>query len=470
MNRQDVKEYIKEWTTIHQDEFTAIAKELHRNPELGLCEFESSKLLEDILEKHGFTVERGVAELPTAFIATYGSEGNVVGFNAEYDALPGMSQKPGVDHKEPVTEGAPGHACGHNLLGTAGCMGAIALRYAMEEKGMKGIIKVFGSPAEEICIGKPYMAKAGCYNGVDFFVDWHPNVYNAVFEDYCSAFFNVKYHFKGKACHGNKPWYGRSALDGAILTTHAIEMLREHVAPNCDEAANTINYTFSNVGPGIANVVPEDASLWVVGRFRTIEQLKDAMDRIDACAEGCAKAAGVTVRKEFITATHDKIPTATLSKVMYDNLKEEGPISLTEAEKARISRMEESMGYEKVGLSMDIEEFKEAGTILCDTSEFSWFAPYTTVWLSLAPAEGGWHNWMIASNDGSDIGFKTMQKAARIMAYTACDAIEDDALIADAKKELKERLAGQTYETLIPDGVKPPYGINAGIMKQYRVK
>lgn len=470
MGKQEVKKYISRWIEENQEEFIAIAKELHRNPELGLCEFEASRQLEDVLEKHGFTVERGVAQLPTAFIATYGTEGNTVGFNAEYDALPGMSQVAGADEKCPVKPGAPGHACGHNILGTAGCLGAIALKYAMDEMGMKGMIKVFGSPAEEICIGKPYMAKAGCYEGVDFFVDWHPNVYNAVFEDYCSAFFNVKYHFKGKSCHGNKPWYGKSALDGAILTTHAIEMLREHVAPNCDEAANTINYTFSNVGPGIANVVPEDASLWVVGRFRTLEQLKDAMKRIDDCAEGCAKAVGVSVTKEFITATHDKIPNRVLSTVMYNNLKELGSISLTEEEKQRITRMEQSAGYEPVGLSMEIEEFKEAGTILCDTSEFSWFAPYTTVWLSLAPAAGGWHNWMIASNDGSEIGFKTMKKAAEVMAYTACDVIEDDELLESAKAELKERLDGKVYETLIPEGVEPPYDINKKMMDEFSVR
>ena len=470
MDKKKVKQYISNWIEENEEEFIAIAKELHRNPELGLCEFAAAKQLEDVLEKHGFCVERGVANLPTAFIATFGSEGNTVGFNAEYDALPGMSQVPGEDKQCPVTDGAPGHACGHNILGTAGCLGAIALKYAMEEAGMKGIIKVFGSPAEEICIGKPYMARFGCYEGVDFFVDWHPNVYNGVFEEYCSAFFSVKYHFKGKSCHGNKPWYGKSALDGAILTTHAIEMLREHIAPNCDDAANTINYTFTDVGPGIPNVVPENATLWVIGRFRTIEQIKDAMKRVDDCAEGCAKAVGIEVVKELITVTHDKIPNRTLSEVMYTNLKELGSITLTEEERQYVTRMEQAAGYEPMGLSMEIEEFKEAGTILCDTSEFSWFAPYTTVWLSLAPVAGGWHNWMIASIDGSEIGFKTMKRAAEIMAYTAVDTIENDELIASAKAELKERLGGRRYESLIPDEVTPPYDINKKIMDEFRVK
>ena len=322
MDANKIKSYITEWIGKNSSEFKKLCFDIHENPEVSLCEYFASGELKKILEKHGFEVEMGVSGIPTAFVAYYGSGNTTTGFNLEYDALPAMSQVSGASIKTPKEENAPGHACGHNTICTAGAIGAVALRYAIEEFGLDAKIKVFGTAAEEICIGKPYMAKDGYFDDVDFFVDYHPMSYNGVFEDYCCAFFNVRYHFKGKSCHGNKPWYGRSALDGAILTTHAIEMLREHIAPNCDDAANTINYTFLNqpVQPA-ANVVPANATLWVIGRFRTLEQMQDAMDRIDAAAEGCAKATGTVVEKEFISATHDKLPNTILSKKMYDNLR-----------------------------------------------------------------------------------------------------------------------------------------------------
>ena len=208
-----------------------------------------------------------------------------------------------------VTAGAPGHGCGHNLLGTGGVKAAVAVKNAMEKFKLNGTIKVMGSPAEELCIGKPYMGRAGCYEGFDAFLDWHPWSYNRADYDSCSAYFNVKFHFKGQTCHGNSPWHGRSALDAAMLQAHAVEMLREHLYPGCPpDAANTINYTFTNTGPEFPSVVPDVTSVWYIGRFTTTEEMLAALERVTKCADAAAMATETTVDREMVTATHHKIP------------------------------------------------------------------------------------------------------------------------------------------------------------------
>ncbi len=227
MDQTAVRETLLRWIESNKEEYCDIARHLWSHPELGMEEYEASAMIADVLERNGFSVERGVADMPTAFIATFGGKGPVIGLNAEYDCLPGLSQKSTSAFRDPVIEGAPGQGCGHNILGMAEVLAAVALRHALSAYNIEATIKVFGSPAEELCIGKPFMARAGCYDDVDCFLDWHPMDQNRAQFDFCSAYFNIKYHFKGKTAHGNAPWHGRSALDAAVLAAHALELLRE---------------------------------------------------------------------------------------------------------------------------------------------------------------------------------------------------------------------------------------------------
>lgn len=456
-----------EWIDHNSEEFEEIAKFMWTNPELGLEEYEAANKLTLVLEKYGFVVEKGVAGMPTAFVAEWGSGSPVVGYNAEYDALPGLSQKNFEDRKEPVVEGAPGHGCGHCILGTAEVMAAIALTRVMDEENIKGTVKVFGSPAEELCVGKPFMARAGLYKGVDAFLDWHPWSYNKAHYDTCGAYFNVKYHFKGKNSHGNSPWQGRSALDAAMLTGTAIEFLREHYEPAASDRANTINYTFSETGPEFPSVVPDRATLWCIGRFNSSKLLMDTLARVDDCAKAGALATGTEVDREFITASHEKIPNRTLSKVIYDNFVQLGAPHFSDYEQEMAKRMQKFDGYDPDGLDENIMEFGTSGTVLCDTSEFSWNAPYATFWMTAAP-NGAWHNWKVASCVGSSIGMKTMKKAAGLLAVSGLDLFTDGSIIADAKREWLERLAGEEFVSLIPEGTEPPLGINKSTMDKYR--
>ncbi len=465
----EYKEAVIKWIENHKDEFMEIADYLFDHPELGLEEYEASHILTAVLQRYGFQVESNIAGMPTAFIAAYGNTKPVIGFNAEYDCLPGLSQRPLSIKKEPIMEGAPGHGCGHNILGTAEVLGAIALRYTLEENNLPGTIKVFGSPAEELCIGKPFMAGEGCYKGIDCFLDWHPWNYNKAHYDTCSAYFNVKYHFKGETAHGNSPWLGRSAFDAAMLTGHAIELLREHYEPAAADRANTINYTFSDTGPAFPSVVPDKTTLWCIGRFTNSELMKKILTRIDKCAKAGALATETKVEREFITATHEKIPNKVLAKMVYDNFLELGAVPFTDKEQELAMQMEAGQGIKPKGLDTHIMDFGTSGTALCDTSEFSWHAPYATFWMTAAPG-GSWHNWKVASCVGGSIGHKTMIHAAKLLAISGIDVILNPEILIVAKNEWKERLGGRKYKSLLPKDVKVPLGINGETMQKYKDK
>lgn len=403
--------------------------------------------------------------MPTAFVGTYGSGKPVIGFSVEYDALPGLSQKV-LDHKEPVVESAPGHGCGHNLLGTGALMAATALKEAMRKYGLPGTIKVFGTPAEELCIGKPVMGNSGIFDGIDILLDWHPSEESGAEYVTCPAYFNIRYHYKGQTAHGNAPWYGRSALDAAILQGHAIEMLREHIEPSQTSAAHTINYTFSDTGPEFASVVPDRATLWCIGRFTTSEQVSDVISRIDRCAEGAALATGTSVEKEYITASHELIPNKTVSQTIYNNLLEIGSVRFTEEEKHFVHNMQKEEGQETFW-SETIRPFGGGSMGVIDSSEYSWAAPYGILTLALGPGPG-WHNWMITACSGGSHGQKVMNKAAQILAASAVDFVLDENLIKAARAEWKERMGGRKYKSLLPAGTPVPLSINKKVMNKYR--
>lgn len=462
------KAFIVDWIEEHREQFYETADQLWENPELGMEEYESSKALQKVLEQNGFQVEAGVADMPTAFVAVWGDKGPVVGFSAEFDCLPGLSQEKDAVEKKPIIQGGPGHGCGHNLLGTGAIMAAAALKEAMIRQGIEGTIKVFGTPAEELCIGKPFMARAGCFEGVDFFLDWHPMTMNRAGFCECSAYFNIKYHFKGRTAHGNAPWHGRSALDGALLMGSALEMLREHMPPGKVDAESTLNYSFPDVGTGFPNVVPDKATIWVIGRLINADQVEDILPRVDACAQGAAAATGTTVEKEVITVTHEKIPNETISHVMYDNFERIGVPQYDEDEIQIAKALQKACGAPDTGMKMELEPVEFRSMSVTDSSEYSWFAPMELALVELAPAGVGWHNWVVARCAAGSMGKKAMTTAAKLLACTAADMLQQPKLIEEAKAELKERLAGRTYVPLFDGETKPACDINSDAMKPYR--
>lgn len=466
MEYHGMKAFMLQWMEEHREEIYELSDYMWEHPELGLEEYEASARMTELLEKYGFTVERGVGGMPTAFVAVYGKGSPTAGINVEYDCLPGLSQKKDCDEPNPVTEGAPGQGCGHNILGPAALLGGLALKAAMEKFELKGTLKLFGSPYEESSVGKPVMGKAGAFEGLDFVLDWHPWSDNRADYDTCNSVFIVQYRFTGKTCHGAAPWEGRSALDAGMLFGHSIELLREHLIPGTPQAAHTINYTFSDTGPAFANVVPDSTSLILYGRFNDMEVANDAYRRIMLCAKGAAMATETTVTDRLITFTHNKIPNRTLAEVVHRNLVEIGVPEYTREEQERVKRMQRAAGLEPKGLSVTIEPFRYREAFITDASEFSWNAPYATFDLAMGPA-GGWHNWMVTACAGSSIGKKCLDKAAQIIASSAVDIMLNRELLEEAKREWKERLNGRVYQSLIPEGYQPPLGFNRKIMEQY---
>ncbi len=463
------KTFIMDWNRGNTQTYYDVADKLWENPELSMQEYKSSAALIRLLEENGFEVEKGVAGMPTAFVASYGEGKPVIGINAEYDALPGLSQSLDSLKKEPLIPGAPGHGCGHNLLGTAGVKAAIAVRTVMEKFDLPGTIRVLGMPAEELCLGKVYMGKAGYLEGYDAFLDWHPDFANYINYDSCQSYFSVKFHFRGQASHGNAPWHGRSALDAAMLQAHAVEMLREHLYPGTPPyAANTINYTFTSCGPEFANVVPDYTTAWYIGRFTTTEDMVEAMERVTKCARAGALATETEVQREIITMTHHKIPNKTLASCLRENFLEFGLPSFTEQEQAKAREIQRNMGVEEVGLYTELLPFDGGWTGLCDTSEYSWNAPYATAWIAMAPYNCGWHNWAVTRCSGDTMGKKALDAAAGTLSMSALDIICDPKLLRSAKAEWEERMNGRTYQCLLEDEMTPPIDLNRDVMEKYK--
>jgi aminobenzoyl-glutamate utilization protein B len=466
------KAFVTDWVERHRDAFSSHAKAIWEFPELGCEEVRSSRLLAGVLREHGFEVELGVAGIPTAFVARAGRGAPTIAFSAEYDALPGLSQQaaePGAAPRQVAeVEGAPGHGCGHNLLGVGGALAAIAVRRWLEAEGRGGTVIVFGTPAEEVCVGKPFMARAGAFAGVDAVLDWHPWDHNSANADACNAYFNARFHFRGRTGHGNSPWTGRSAFDAALLMGHAIEMLREHVPPGPPGAANTLNYTFSDVGPAYPNVVPDRSTVWIVGRISDSEVMRDVIERVQRCAEGAALATGTSVQPELTTASHEKVPNRTLSAVLHRHFSEAGapPFDAGEQEYAR--GVQRQLGLPEAGIAQEILPFAEGSSCLSDNSEYSWFAPFAMIWVALAPAGAAWHSWVVTAAAGSSLGTKAMLVAARVLATSAAELFLEPRHLADARREMAERLRGRTYASLIPEGAGPPIDVNRATMEKFR--
>jgi len=463
------KEFIASWIEANKEDFYHVADAIWSYAELGMEEFRSSKALGDLLTRNSFRVESGVAEMPTAFVATYGSGKPVIAFSAEFDALPGLSQERMNSAKAPVVDEAPGHGCGHNLLGVGSALAAAGLKAAIDRFNLKCTVKVIGSPAEEICVGKPFMARAGLFDDIDVVLDWHPGASNSTDYATCNAYFSIRYHFSGRTAHGSNPWFGRSALDAVLIMGNMIEHLREHINPGVPPAAaNTVNYSLPNVGPAFPVVVPDRASLWVVGRIVSLEELKYVVDRLDKCAQGAALATETTFETERITSTHERIPNKTIAELVYRNLQSAGGPKFTKEEQEFAKRLQKAYGVPEVGLDESVSDMHSGNDPVSDNAEYTWFAPICMLHVTTSPKGVTTHSWGNTASVGSSIGKKALDVVGKVNAGAALDLIASPDIVATAKKEMKERLKGRAYTSLIPESVKPPLMINRQIMDRFR--
>ncbi|TET11942.1 MAG: amidohydrolase, partial [Candidatus Thorarchaeota archaeon] len=302
-----------DWISNNEKKIIEASMKIWNLAELGLVEEKSAEYLAKILEEQGFEIETGVADIPTAFVATWGKGSPTLGFMGEYDALPGLSQKP-VPYQDPIEEGAPGHGCGHNIHGVTGVMAAIATKVVMEKNGLKGTVKFFGTPAEETYSGKVFMVRAGCFDGVDAVLSHHPSHFNVAGLGSTLAMNSAKFHFHGRTAHAaGSPYVGRSALDAIELMNIGVNFMREHVVQEA-----RVHYVIE-AGGMQPNVVPDYARSWYYVRAPEREQVDSIYKWVLEIAEGAALMTQTRLEVEFIEGLCNELPSKGLSELVIAN-------------------------------------------------------------------------------------------------------------------------------------------------------
>ncbi|MCB0487918.1 MAG: amidohydrolase [Cyclobacteriaceae bacterium] len=436
-----------------KSELTNLSDEVWRHAEVAFQETKSSKALADYAESKGFKVERGVAEIPTAFVASYGSGQPVIGVLGEFDALPGISQK-AQPTKEAYQEGGAGHGCGHNLFGVGSLGAALSIKELIEQGKLKGTIKFFGTPAEESGNGKVYMARAGLFNDLDLCFDWHPGTHTEAATQSSTALVEYHIEFFGKASHAaGDPWNGRSALDGLELFTDGINMLREHIKPS-----SRMHYVIQN-GGDVPNVVPEYAKAWIWIRDSKREEMDKIVERMKDIAKGAALMAGVESKATLLSGTYEILVNRTGAEYMHRNLEAIGPITYTDQEIAFAKKIQEISGVPQDGLDGSIGRLRETSDLTgggsTDTGDVSWVVPTIRMTATTGALNAPWHSWAEVACAGMSIGHKGMLQAAKAMGMTIVDAFENEKLRTDARAEFDERRKGHTYKAYLSDGPPP---------------
>jgi aminobenzoyl-glutamate utilization protein B len=436
----------------HADRFGAVSRQIWETPELGFRENKSSALLQQELRANGFEVQAGVAGMPTAFTASFGTGKPVIVIMGEFDALPGLSQKD-VPVQEPVEAGAPGHACGHNLLGAAAALAAVAIKEEMQARGLKGTIRYYGTPAEEGGGGKIYMIHAGLFRDVDAVLSWHPGDANRV--DLSSTLANNggKFRFYGVASHAAAgPERGRSALDGAMIMLNAVEFLRGHVPQE-----TRFQYIITN-GGSAPNIVPAFAEVSFGARHPDATILDGIWERVLKCAQAGALASETRMEFQQGTSYSNLVPNEALSAVLGRAMQKAGGYEYTPEEQKFAAEIQKTLGapVKKAGpdkvLAGQSEGLTYAST---DAGDVSWVTPtvsFTTA--TFVPGVGA-HTWQAAACAGSSIGRKGMMVAARTLALGGVELFENAGELQAAKESWQKRLGGRAWTTHIGKDSKP---------------
>jgi aminobenzoyl-glutamate utilization protein B len=449
--------------------FGAISDAIWNYAELGMQEFKSSAILIKTLEEEGFIVEKGVAGMPTCFVATWGSGKPVIGILGEFDALPGLSQKGLSPVQSPLVEGAPGHGCGHNMMGTAGVAAAIAVRKSLEANNLPGTIKFFGSPAEEIVISRPYMVREGVFKDVDAVIDNHASSeLSTSYGVNGNAVMSVVFSFKGKTAHAaGAPWVGRSALDGVEIMNVATNYLREHLF-----YTHRMHYVVTEGGEA-PNVVPEKASVWYYIR-NTDDRLEEMYQRVLDCAKGAAMATGTILDTvTVITAVHQRHSNKGVAETIQKNIELIGMPQWTEKEQMFARALQKELGEKETGYSLKVKPLNkpvitEVGGSSSDVGEVTMIAPTATVnFPGGVPGEIG-HHWSTTASGYGSGAWKGLNTGARVIAASVIDLITKPKLLEDVKKEFNEYSAEHPYKSFLPEGARPPLGMNKELMAKYR--
>lgn len=468
------KEVISRLVDKYYDDVVNINDTVWGYAEAGMKEYKTADFYVDFWNKKGFKVTKGVADMPTAFVAEWGEGTPVVGFLGEFDALPTLSQEASCAVKKPIVEGAYGHGCGHNSLGAGAAGAALAFADYLKENGMKGTVRYYGCPGEEYGSGKVYMARAGLYNDLDVCLTWHPGSVNKVSTNSSLANISVMFTFDGVSAHAAaNPHLGRSALDACELMNIGVNYLREHIIPEA-----RVHYAYYNAGGIAPNVVHDHATLHYFIRAPKMWQAQEIFERVKDVAWGAAKMTGTKHTVQLKEALYDYNPNRTLEKVMQEAFEEIGAPEFDEKDMALAAEFRKSF------TKGDIDSIKRGlvnteqnpdliddGELLhtrvlpyvplnkampgsTDVGDASYCAPTAQCNVATETLGTPGHSWQITAQSRSSIAYKGTMVAAKVMALTAAKAVEQPELLKKAKEELVKSTGGK-YVCAVPDDIMP---------------
>ena len=435
--------------------------------ELGMQEYETSKLMTELLENGGFKVERGISGFETGFCATYGSGSPVIAIHTEYDANPDNSQASGVAEHKAIVEGAPGHCEGHNTNGAVLVASALAAKKAMDEFGLKGTLKVFGAPAEEQLISRPYYVRDGWFDDVDIAIADHIATNYAVgYGLIQSAVVSATFTFHGETAHaGVAPWKGRDALDGVVLMDMGLAQYREHMMPTmrCQRVITN--------GGNQPNVVPRLASVWWFFRDSTAEGARKLFDQAKKIAEGAAMMTNTTVEVDVMSAVWPVRGNKTLAELMHRELEIVGMPEWTKEEDDLARAVQAKAKVPVEGLTRTIAPMKGPAVqkpAANDAGDISWKVPMVKFYYPANIPNINSHHWAAGVTLATSIAHKGAVAGAKVMAASIVECFKNPAIVEEAKRTFKEELGGVKYEPLLPPDQKPPVELNRAMMEKFR--
>ena len=434
-------------------ETARIARSLWEYAEVGYQEEKSSALLQTVLLEEGFDIEAGVAGMPTAFVASYGDSGPVIGILAEFDALPGINQD-SLPTRSPIAGKGAGHACGHNLFGAGSVGAAIAVRHWLEETGTPGIVRLYGTPAEEGGSGKVYMVREGLFEDVDIALHWHPADRNSAAARTTLANRSAKFRFHGISAHAaGAPEKARSALDGVEAFNYMVNLMREHVPQE-----TRIHYVIT-VGGLAPNVVPDFAEVFYYVRNPKARTVAEIWERVEQAAQAAALGTGTEVEWEVIHGNHPLLVNETLAQMVHEKLESVGGVEYTDEERSFAESIHQSFLSRRLPLGSQetIEPYSVTlGYGSTDVGDVSIAVP--TVGMSTATWVPGTsaHSWQAVAASGTSIGFKGANNASKILALAAVELYENADLRQAAIAEHRESIGDDfSYEALLGEREPP---------------
>ena len=442
-------------------------------------EHKSSELLCKVLAEEGFTVTKGIADMETAFVASYGSGKPVIGFLGEFDALYGLSQEADIAEKKPLVEGGNGHGCGHHALGTGALAAALAVKEYMKENNTKGTVKYFGCPAEEGGSGKVYLARGGYFNDVDTAITWHPFTSSNIMTFNILATVSASFKFYGISSHAaGSPHLGRSALDAVELMNVGVNFLREHV-----EQDTRMHYAITDAGGCSPNVVQAQAAVLYQIRAPQLPQVREIYERVVNIAKGAALMTDTRLEVVFDKATSNVIHNDVLEALLYEKFKEVGQVPIDDKDIEYARKMRETLNAKEKHLdeTLTVAMFGELGRKVLDQisgkeiidiiypyepsnivamgssdlGDVSWNVPTVSFQAVTYAKDTAPHSWQQVAQGKSDLCHKGLLHAGKVMALAGAELLENPELVVKAKEEFDKRRGGETYISPIPPEVKP---------------